>query len=88
MGKKSRRTTNRNKPKDIPGAVASPPVAVPRQVAASGASQDSNKSTFMQLCVSNDWEGALELESEMSVIEMLRGEGQPLSKHPCTSESY
>jgi len=42
----------------------------------------------MQLCVSNDWEGALELESEMSVIEMLRGEGQPLSKHPCTSESY
>jgi len=68
MGKKSRRPTNRNKPKDIPGAVASPPVAVPRQVAASGASQDSNQSTFMQLCVSQDWEGALELESEMSVI--------------------
>jgi len=63
MGKKSRRP-NRNRPKDIP-AVASPPGAAPRQVITSPA---TDLLTFHQLCDSEDWEGVLELESEMSDI--------------------
>ena len=53
MGKKSRRS-NWNKPKDIPAA-ASTAVAAP-------------VATLKQLYESQDWEGALELESKMSGI--------------------
>ena len=74
MGKKSKRS-NWNKPKDIPAAV-SPAVASPRQVITSTtgvAALDPNQceqliATFNQLWESQDWEGALELESEMIVI--------------------
>jgi len=75
MGKKSRRP-NRNKPKDIPAA-ASTAVASPRQVITSApddvAAVDPNQcelmiATFDQMCVSQDWEGLLEHESEMSAI--------------------
>jgi len=62
MGKKSRRP-NRNKPKGIPAAAATA-VASPRQVITSA----NDVATFKQLYISQDWEGALELESKMSVI--------------------
>ena len=77
MGKKSRRP-NRNKPKDLPAAV-SPAVAAPRQVITSPpvddvAAQNPNQlqltaATFNQLCASQDSEGMLELESELSAME-------------------
>ena len=63
MGKKNRRP-NRNKPKDIP-AVASPAVAAPQQVITSPADDLATFATFNQLNDSEDWEGVLELESEM-----------------------
>ena len=63
MGKKSRRP-NRNKPKEIPAA-ASTAVAAPRQVITSIA---DDIATFNQLVISRDWEGALEVESEVSAI--------------------
>jgi len=68
MGKKSRRP-NRNKPKDIP-AVASTAVAAPRQMITSAPDDAAALliATFSQLCVSQDCEGILELESEMSGI--------------------
>jgi len=64
MGKKSRRP-NRNKPKDIP-AVAAPIVAAPRQVVTSPA--DDAVNSLQLMCVSQDWSGALELESKMRAI--------------------
>ena len=60
MGKKNRRP-NRNKPKDISTAG----VAAPRQVIPT---TTDNVSTSNQLYESEDWEGLLELESEMSAI--------------------
>jgi len=61
MGKKSRRP-NRNKPKGIPAA-ASPVVASsPQEETATVAALDPNQ------FVSEDWEGALELESEMNAL--------------------
>ena len=71
MGKKSRRP-NRNTAKDIP-AVASTAVTAPREETTTVAVLDPNQrellwTTFNQLCASQDWEGLLELESEMSAI--------------------
>ena len=66
MGKKSRRP-NRNKLKDTPAA-ASPAVPSPQEETPYGAALDPNQATFYQLIASQDWAGALELESEMSAI--------------------
>jgi len=67
MGKKSRKP-NRNKPKDIP-AGASPAVAAPRQGITSATDAVlATFATFNQKCDSQDWAGALELESQMNDI--------------------
>ena len=78
MGKKSRRP-HRNKPKDIPAAAATALVARPRQVITSATDDVAALLvvTFNQLLDSQDWEGLLELESEMSVIAKLLENTQP-----------
>jgi len=71
MGKKSRRPNRNNKPKDIPAAASTAAVvAALRQVITSATDNAANLlfTTYNQLCVSRDWEGLLELESEMSAF--------------------
>jgi len=76
MGKKSRRP-NRNKPQLIPAA-ASSAVASPQEETDDVAAVDPNQfATFHQLFASQDWEGALELESEMSAIANISKKEDP-----------
>ena len=67
MGKKSRRP-NRNKLKDTPAAASSPAVPSPQEETPYGAALDPNQATFYQLIASQDWAGALELETAISAL--------------------
>jgi len=74
MGKKSRRP-NRKKPKDIPAVASTAAAAAPQEEeTANDAALDPNQceqvigATFHQLIDSQDWEGALEHESEISAM--------------------
>ena len=75
MGKKSRRP-NRNKPKDIPAAASTAPVAGPRQGITSATDAVA---TFKQLFTSQDWAGLLELESKMSIAKTFESSNPSLA---------